>query len=278
MRLNDKYIYTCRENKIEISYCCQYRFERIEETIDNDIIQSRGGLQDGSTYINSNLQPRHISIYGSINTLQSEFLELERKLKKTFTPKHLGILTFIQNGIEKEIECIPENVVSIKRNYGKLEFKIDLTACNPYWNLKDDVNIFNLIEPSFYFDTSLIDTTFAIVTDIQETDIYNIGDVATGLKFYFKARADVENPYVTDTINKKTIKISTNMVKNDELEILSYPFKKEIIINGKNSISKLNRSVSSFFYIEEGRNRFKYGADTNGNQLDFIMSYKPLFL
>ena len=278
MRLNDKYIYTSRENKIEISYCCQYRFERIEETVDNNIIQAKGGLQDGSTYINSNLQTRHISIYGSINTLKTEFLELERQLKKTFTPKHLGILTFIQNGIVKEIECIAENVVSIKRNYGKLEFKIDLTACNPYWNLKDDVNIFNLIEPKFFFNTDLIDTTFAIVTDIQETDIYNIGDVATGLKIYFKARATVTNPYVTDTINKKSIKITTTLNKNDELEIISFPYKKEILINGKNSLDKLSRLETSFFYMEEGRNRFKYGAEQNGNQMDFIMSYKPLFL
>jgi hypothetical protein len=278
MRMNDKYIYTCRENTAEISYCSQLRFERIEETVDNNVIQAKGGLQDGSTYINSNLQTRQITIYGSINTLKSEFLQLERQLKKTFTPKHLGILSFIQNGITKEIECIAENVVSIKRNYAKLEFKIDLTACNPYWNLKDNVNIFNLIEPTFFFDNSLIDTTFGIVTDIQETDIYNIGDVTTGLKIYFKARATVTNPYVTDTINNKSIKITTILNKNDELEIISFPYKKEIIINGKNSITKLDRSVSSFFYMEEGRNRFKYGADTNGNQLDFIMSYKPLFL
>ena len=278
MKLKDKYIYTCRGYTVVIDYFSQFKFERIEETTDNDIVQAKAGLRDGSSYITSNLQTRQISIYGSIDTLRTDFVVLERQLKKTFTPKYIGLLSYIEDGIEKNIECIPENIVTLKRRYGKIDFKIDLLACNPYWNLKDNINIFNFIEPTFYFDNSLIDTTFAIVTDIQETDIYNEGDVRTGISFYFKARATVVQPYIVDTINNKGIFINRTLLKNDTLEITSFPFNKTVLINGKNSIDLVDFLYSDFFYMEEGRNRFKYGARQNENQMDFTLSYKPLYL
>jgi hypothetical protein len=278
MKTTDMLIYTNKTENIELGFFTSYIITNFEEITENKIITTKAVLQDGTNYINSNLDNKYISISGFI-PMKYDYEFLERKLKICFSPKTIGKLKLIRTNETKEIETIAQNVISFKRKKGISNFKIDLMALNPFWQWAEQVNIFSLIKKTLvfpiYFNKPVL---FGSIKNILEDTIDNVGDVVTGFKVYFKARGKVNNPHIINKLTGQKIKVNHNMEQNDIIEIVSMVNKKMIYLNGKKKFDILNRNESDFFYLDIGKNVLTYGADLNYSNLDLIIYYNPLFL
>jgi hypothetical protein len=283
LKETDKLIYIYGKNTIELGAFSLFKVTDFSEKIDNNLTNTKAIGQDGVTCLSSSLDSRFITIKGLIS-MRNEYEELERKMRICFNPKqdsfNSGKLIYRGVGFEKEIEAIPLSMVYFDRKLGVSWFKIELQATNPYWGLKDQVEVLAELTPKLYFNMQFASPViFANSKSMKIGEIVNKGDVPAGFRAKFKCRdGTVKNVQIENKITGDLIKINVDMVKGDVLEIISTPTYKNVLLNNIKSFSKLDRKISNFFYLDVGKNTLSYDADINYSNLDVSILYSPLFL
>lgn len=105
----------------------------------------------------------------------------------------------------------------------------------------------------------------------QEKDIFNNGDVETGIEFYLRARGTLTNPIIYNVDTNEYFKLNLSMVMGDEVYINTKKKQKTIQLTHNavttNIIGQL-ASGSTWFLLNPGDNIFMVTADTNPENLD----------
>lgn len=281
MKSTERLVYTNNNNEsIEISYFSSYTPLEFSEDMDSEITTVKNNLQDGETFVSESLEPRQISIDGFFQLSQGNNV-LERRLRKVFNCKLKGTLTFQALDFERSIEVYPESIPGIKKEGRRGIFSIELTAPNPFWREIERTEYVALLSPTLSFPLSIIQgagISFGVRSSIWETEIENIGDVESGFRVVFKARGIVKNPSITNSLTGEKIKVLYTMAKDDVIEVINYPGKKQVLINEVKSFRYLDRLNSVFFNLAAGKNLIGYQAEENTTNLDVVIYYSPLYL
>lgn len=281
MKSTEKLIYKNSNNEsLEISYFSPYTPLEFSEDLDSELTSVKNNLQDGETLVSESLDVRSISIDGFFQLSSSHNL-LERRLRKVFNPKLPGTLTFQALDFERSIEVIPESLPEIKKDGRRGIFSIELVAHNPFWREKEKTEYLTLLRPALSFPLVIPQgqgVAFGIKTSIMQTAIENVGDAESGFRVVFKARGTVENPGIINALTGERIKVLYTMAKDDVIEVVNLPSKKQVLINGVKAFRYLDRLNSVFFNLAVGKNLLGYQADVNTINLDVIVYYSPLYL
>lgn len=110
-------------------------------------------------------------------------------------------------------------------------------------------------------------------------NIYNAGDVETGMRIQLKALATVVNPSVLNIYTHDFIKIMQTLQKGDVLEITTYANNKRVVINKADGTTKnvFNWITldSEFLQLAVGDNLFRYDAESGLDNLEMTIYYNP---
>ncbi len=280
MKSTDKLVYkNANGESIEFSYFSPYTPTEFIENLDSDITTTKNYQQDGETYVSDSLEPRELVINGSFKLSKTNSV-LERKLKRTLNPKLDGVLTLQSADYTRQIDVRPLSMPDIRNKGRRGIFSIELVAHDPFWQEAERMEFLALLEPLLHFPLVIPQggMMFGLRSSILQTEFENLGDVETGFRVVFRARGTVINPEVWNVLTGERLRILYEMEKDDVIEVLSYPGRKQVLINGEKTFQHLDRLNSTFFNLAVGKNVMGYQADENTINLDVIVYYSPAYL
>ncbi|WP_284037465.1 phage tail family protein [Neobacillus sp. 114] len=241
--------------------------------------------QDGSTYIDSLLNERIISMEISILApSKGELSETRRHFSSVFSPKHgEGFLQYIYGNEIKTIKAVPEHVPiypSGKDNrFDNLQMSIVTLKCaNPHW--------MDLIETEKPLTAWLGKFEFPFEFPVEfgeranRATLVNDGDVSTPVTIDFYGPAT--NPTVTNETTGEYIKVNRSLGAGDVLEVSTEFGNKtvEIVSADGNRTDVFNYIDldSSFFQLLTGENEISFSSDDAESSGYVEIRYKNRYL
>ncbi|QDP99997.1 phage tail family protein [Lysinibacillus fusiformis] len=240
-------------------------------------------FQDGSTYVDSYLQQRAITLNVSILAESNEALIEQRQLlTSVFNPKlGPGKLLYMKGNTKREIQAVVENVpvLGVGRENNGIRFQrtiINLVCPSPFWEdvtaenykLEDFISNFRF---SFHFPVR-----FATRGDSKL--LINKGDVPTPIRVEF--RGPVTNPKITNLTTGEFIRVKREIPANHML-ILDTSFgNKRVEIMRPDGVKEnafhYIDLASTFFNLDVGDNRFAFITDSGNPEV--YVEYKHKYL
>lgn len=273
------------ENKnnesIEISIYPPFLLTDFIEEGDVDVYNSKGILQNGSTYLNNTLNVKDISIEFVIKAnTKEDLINYRKEINKTFNPQlGEGVLSYKDQIKTWTVNCIINNLPVFKRiNDSTFKCLISITAHNPFWNDKYEVGE--------EISTWIGGWKFKFKLPFRfkqrgesKKNIVNEGHVETPVEIIFKGPA--LNPCVINNSTSEFIKITRELTSDDILYITTeYGNKKvEIERNGvrSNAFNYIDLD-STFFQLKVGDNMLEYTTDNNLEPQSVEIRYKNRYL
>lgn len=276
-------------NGDELTFTNSWPFllQNFEQNTRNQIYSFKGSGQDGSRYIGSDLDESELTLEIAVKGKDpAEYARNKSRLRRIFNPT-LGEGSLVYSNGEKyiQIKCVPEKIPNPKdksKIYGVCS--IALTANDPYWkDLQELKNEIALWVPNFSFPLELSADGIEIGyrSEILTANVYNDGDVESGMRIELKALATVVNPSFVNIITKDFIKLNTTMVKGQVITISTYYGEKRITSKLAGIETNLFNSIaqgSKFLQLEPGDNLFRYNADTGIDYLSVSIYHKDRYL
>jgi Phage tail protein len=254
-----------RGESIEIGYQFPFFLSRIEGLgdVESDISNQKSPYQDGSTFIDSTLRERPISI--EVDILQN--LEYNRRiLSRVFNPRlGEGILIYENKAGKWEIKAVPEHVPSFPDERPKVHQKalIELIAHDPYWKsvIEQNIKLEDFVK-RFHFPLRF-PVRFASRGDSRV--ITNNGHVPTPVKIIFLG--EVTNPTIKNLTTGKQISVKKYVPEGSKL-VINTAFGEQSIklvrSDGieENAFGAVNLFESELFMLEVGDNELSFIAES----------------
>jgi len=253
--------------------------------VNADIQTQKAPFQDGSTYIDSVLQERAISLEIAIlATDKASLLQKRQFLASVFNPKlGKGVLRYENGETIREIEAIPDSVPvfpSGQDNRGPIfqNALVNLLCPEPFW-----LDEFSTSEKMSYILGGLsfplqLGTSFAYRG--FKKILHNQGDVETPVTIEFYGPAT--NPVVWNRTTNEFIKVNRTLVETDKLVITTDFGNKSVTIeNADGTTSNVFNWIdleSTFWQLVPGDNIIEYGSDSDATKSRVIVSYKNRYL
>jgi len=266
-----KLIYTNARGQTAELYSNPFRLSKVEGLGDvgADIQTQRAPYQDGSTFIDSILEERNISVELTIRGKDElDFLEKRKEFASVFNPKlGLGTLQYIDASGMREIQAISDGVPffpSGSTNRGKTHQKalIYLIAPNPYWQSIDIVEQLVVWEGGLTF-TLRLPTRFARQSASKAKILLNEGDAETPLRIVFNGPATA--PILVE--NKTTgelIEVNQSLAVGERIEINTAFGKKRVekVLADDTRFNAFHfiKRGSKFFQLIPGNNLLDYST------------------
>ena len=264
-------------NKISISTIEPYLLLDFDGGVSNTVYSNRGVGQDGATYQSNNLEPRSMTIsFVVCGNSRNDLLRKKALINKVFNPKlGQGTLTYTDDGVERKIDCIVDALPYFKdKNLFNSICLINATALDPYYK-SIDINKAEIAiwRGAFEFPLELLEE--GVEMGYREpsliVNVFNNGDVSTGMKIQFKALATVINPSLTNVNTGEYIKIN-KVLESGEILTVNTGFqnkKVELFLNGvtSNGFNYIDYE-STFLQLDIGDNLFRYDADEGIDNLE----------
>lgn len=268
-----------RGDKI-VFYLSPFLIESLEgiDGTEVDIQTQQSPYQDGSSYIDTMLQPRFIDLEGSImNTDFVEIRKYRREISRACNPKlGLGLITLELDGDIKQIEGVVEDITFPERGQAPWQdFMLTWKCPNPYWK-SPKVTEEPAFEPKFHFP-------FAgpFVMGVQRTDrvINNDGDAPMPIQVDFYGPA--ESPMIANETTGEFIRINKRLEENEVFKIDTTDGVKSVIyIDEEGNVENVFHWIdidSTFFKLELGENEITCNCALSNNQKDFDIYYSKLY-
>lgn len=109
-------------------------------------------------------------------------------------------------------------------------------------------------------------------------DIYNGGDIQTGVIIEFIAEGTLKNPSILDVNTREFIKINKTMQPNEIVTVNTNYGQKSVTSNIDGNILNLLDVDSTFIQLRQGTNTIKYDAEENLTNLSVKMYYYQKYL
>lgn len=252
--------------------------------VEANIQMQKAPYQDGSTYIDAQLQERIISIDLKIEAYSREKLESYRRLLSAVLNPKLGegVLQYIGESV-KEIRAISEHVPyfpdgSSNRGRWFQRATIDLICPDPYWKSEQIVS-----KPMTAY-RGLFRFPLTLPTQFGEegtTQVFvNDGDVDTPVQIEFRGPAT--NPRVTNKTTGEFIQINKELEESDKLIVdTTFGNKRVEIIRPDGSVENVFNWVhpfSTFWNLIPGPNEIEYTAESGRTNAVVSIKWKNRYL
>lgn len=242
--------------------------------------------QDGDTYLGGRIESRDIEITGSINTRKKEeMLEYRRRLNRVLNPKFSATLVYEFGDFKRIIDC-KVNADTFQRKYVFQDFTIQLICHNPFWReeFEDKVDIAAWIGGLEYILEIPEETGMQMGYREPSliVNVYNEGDVQSGIRVEFRAIGTVKNPSILNVETQEFIKFNNlAMVAGDILTVSTYYGRKEVTLLRDGVLSDAFRYLdvdSTYIQLEVGDNLFRYDAESNRDGVEVSIYHDNNFL
>ena len=293
MRKIEKLIYTNeRGETIEFSHASVYHTNEVSglSDIKNAIYSINSMGQDGDTYLGNRIQSREIEIVGSIATRnKDETVTLRRRLSHVLNPQIGATLTYVYGDFKRVIDCRVDNAPVYSRKAIFQDYTVQLVCHNPFWREEAEsktdiaswIGGFEFPEPLGleipmeegweigYREPSLI------------VNVYNGGDVKSGVRIVFRALGTVVNPSLLNIDTQEFIKVNYTLEAGDVLSVSTYYGQKEVFLKTGGQTIDAFRYLdpdSSYIQLEVGDNLFRYDAESNVAGLEVSIYHNNQYL
>ena len=287
----EKLIYTNeRGESITFSHASIFHTNEVSGLSDvrNEIYSINSMGQDGDTYLGNRIQSREIEIVGSIRERDKDRMrDYRRQMNRVLNPQYSATLTYEYGDFRRVIDCKIDNAPAFTRKAIFQDFTIQLLCLNPFWReetetrediatwiggfefpVPDGLELYDGWEIG-YRQPSLI------------VNVYNSGDVKSGIRIEFRAIGAVTNPVLLNVDTREFIKLNISLVAGDVLTVSTGYGEKAVKLNRGGTITDAFRYLdvdSSYLQIAVGDNLFRYSADANAENLEVSIYHNNLYL
>ncbi|MGG2988742.1 phage tail family protein [Geobacillus stearothermophilus] len=273
-----------RGQSVELKSSAPFLLQSIDGLgdVDADIQAQKAPFQDGSTYIDSVLQERAISLEIVILASDKPTLFKRRQfLASVFNPKlGQGILRYENGETIREIEAVPDGVPvfpSGRENRGPFFQKalVNLLCPNPFWK-SPEITEEPTFEPLFQFP---FEGVFEIGMQRDNRIIVNDGDAPTPVFIEFYGPA--VNPKITNKTTGEFIKVNQTLQEGEVMKIDTTPGKKSVYFvqpdGTERNVFNWIDLESTFFQLVVGENEIEYSADSDIQGAVVNIKYHKLY-
>lgn len=282
---NVKIVFTSNGKEMAFGKHSAYKIRSIQglETSDITLTATENAGIDGATVTNRRLGPRHIDIVGGIPSGDRE--AYRETLVRFFNPSNEGTAIIEYCGRKRKVGYLIENVDfgTLDSVYKIPEFTVSLYCENPMLlstssygrNIAAFIPQFSLpfkctVEKKQIMGYQKISQSILIAND---------GDKAVGAEFVVTAtRGEVDSPTIRNETTGQYIKVMRKLFMGDTLQISTIPRQKEILINGSNAITDMDRMSDLSLCIIPGDNVVEYDAEDGMTNMDVRLYYTPEYL
>ncbi len=254
--------------------------------IESDIYTSTSIGQIGDTYLGYHIEPKEIDVAGSIN-IQDKSLALaaRRTLSRVLSPALSGTLLYIADDYRRVINVKPEKAPVVTRKKVLFNFSIQFNAPTPLWEKETETK--NEIASwigALEFDSD-IDATDGMIFGYREpsviANIYNDGDIETGIRIVFRAIGSVDTPQVLHLDTGGYIQINNTMLSGDVITVNTNFGKKSASLTRNGVESDYYRYVdvdSTFLQLSIADNLLRYAASDGVDNLEVDIYHNDKYL
>ncbi|MEO7904645.1 MAG: phage tail family protein [Candidatus Saccharimonadales bacterium] len=216
--------------------------------VDADMQLQKAPYQDGSTYIDSLLQPRFINMEVSIYGTNRDDISLKRQeLGRIFNPKVGGTLLYENGRVKRKVKAYPEHVPKYPSSDrgGRHQISlVNLVCPNPYWqNANESVEQLVTFSGGLTFPLQL-PTIFGNQDSTAKSRIMvNEGDSPTPIEVIFEGPATSPIRIENETTGE-FIEVAQNLLVGEKLWISTAFGKKRV-----EKISEDGARANAFNYI-----------------------------
>lgn len=290
MRKIEKLIYTNeRGESIEFSHASVYHTNEVSGLSDirNSIYSFNSMGQDGDTYLGNRIESREIEIVGNINERAKDaVIQHRRNLSHVLNPQLNATLTYQYGDFVRIIDCKVDNAPVFHKKSIFQGFTIQLLCLNPFWKNEDDSRDdiaswiggleFSLEIPA---DTGM-DLGYRSPSLI--VNVYNGGDVKTGMRVDFRAIGTVSSPKILNVNTGEFIKFNDlTLHAEDVLTVSTYYGKKRITLTRNGLTEDAFRYLdvdSTYIQLALGDNLFRHEAENGGENLEVSIYHNNKYL
>lgn len=248
--------------------------------VDAQVQMSRAPFQDGSTHIDTLLEPRYISMQISILSDGREGVSAMReRLARVLNPKLPLSLVYENGRVVRQIKAHSEHVPKYPSDSRGMRHQIalvNLICPSPFWQ---DMNPTMLklqdFVGNFFFPVSF-PASFSIRGD--QENFVNDGHVPTPVKVTF--RGEAINPMITKVSTGEFIRIKRTIPAEHSLVITTDFNSRTVRIvdpygNEMNAMGYIDLD-STFFSLDVGENNLSFITD--GGNPEVFIEYRNLYL
>lgn len=254
--------------------------------IDNTIYKTNSMGQHGDTYISQRYEARDITIVGNINSRdKGRVLELRRQAEKILNAELDAKLIYTYKDFVRVIDCKVDGRPQFKSSKVFMQYSIPITCCNPFWReeaeAKKDIAAW---VSSWEFDFEIPEE--GIELGYREpsviVNVYNEGDVKSGMRVEFRAVGTVVNPVLLNVDTQEYLKlIDTTMVAGDVITINTEYGSKGATLTRDGEVIDYFRHIdvdSTFMQLAIGDNVFRYDAESGVTALEATIYHNNKYL
>lgn len=254
----------------------------------NEIYSSNSMGQDGDTYLGYRIEARDIEIVGHIKERDKiKTHEMRRVMNRILNPQYSAMLIYELGSFKRVIGCTINDAPIFKRQAIFEQFTIQLSCLNPFWReeadtradiatwiggfefpVPDGLELFEGWEIG-YRQPSLI------------VNVYNSGDVKTGIRIVFRALGALTNPVLLNVNTQEFIKLNIELRAGDALTVSTGYGEKSVQLTRNGITTDAFRYLdvdSSYLQLAVGDNLFRYSADTGEQNLEVSIYHNNLYL
>lgn len=228
---------------------------------------------DGATITSNTMAMRNILI----TLLLSKPAEKEL-VYNTFLPKQTGIIK-VDN---KKIECYVESV-DVPTYQKPIRALVSLLCPQPYFESLTQLQAkIAVVVPLFKFPFDFPAEGFYISKKSESimVAVDNPSSVDVGMEIVFYANSELNNPSLLNINTGELLKVNYTMQAGDKITVNTYRGQKAITFT-RNGVEKniFNYKAQGFKFLQlyQGKNLFRYNADSNLNGLEVTIYYKEYY-
>lgn len=248
--------------------------------IETELYMEKSPFQDGSTYLDTGLNPRVISLEAAIiGEDDADLYNKRHRLLNILNPKlGKGKLTYSYAGGKKEIECtidappvFPKGIENKGLAFQKTMFSI--ICPSPFWeDVFEESQEMSAWIGGLKFPFKL-PMTFS--KEGSTVAINNKGDVDTPV--YIEFYGPASNPKITNLTTGEFICIKRDLLEDEILKISTLFGNKYARIEDTNAFHYIDLD-STFWQLVPGENKIKYSAETGEEQAKVKIAYRNRYL
>ena len=268
------------------SVYCSQTVEGISD-VRNTIYSISSMGQDGDTFVANRLESRDIDISGFIRERDPVKLRTyRRKLARILNPQLPATLTYTFGSFTRVISCRSVNAPVITKPAGSIyaSFAVQLVCLNPFWRevaeKRDDIAAW-LGALEFPVEIPEAGMQLGFRQPSLIVNVYNGGDVRTGIRIEFQALGDVVRPVITYVHSLAFIRLNITLQEGDVLTLSTGYGDKWAKLYRDGVITDALRYIdvdSTFLQLAPGDNLIRYDAEEGLSNLEVSIFHNNLYL
>lgn len=244
-------------------------------------------LQDGATYMASQLQPRRIELKGELWTQGSglDVVQARIRLLETLNPKALGALVLRRGDFVRQIRVAVEVAPAFPQTNG-VYFTIVLLAPSPLWEAPGEEAVMIAgVRPEYLWPVSI--PAGGVLFGNRDTQgavtVHNPGDVEAGFRLVLRALRPVSTPTVTHVTGGRYIRVAQALAAGEGLEICTARGEVHVWRLGADGAAesvfdRVDPGSHLTMRLWRGDNVFTVDAASGKDELDAWVYFRPQYV